>query len=125
MPTVPERELAQVELGALFRDPALDAVEARLVDDDLERRLPHVEVHFLRHDPDAGLGGLELDVDVVAEDREPATRLVDERGRDADQRGLAGAVRAEQREEIAFLHLEIDALQGLHAIPVGLDEAVG
>ena len=29
----------------------------------------------------------------------------------------------EQREEIALLHVEIDALQGLHAVLVGLDES--
>ena len=52
-----------------------------------------------------------------------ARRLVDQRGDDADERGLAGAVRPEQREEIALLDVEVDAFQGLHAILVGLDEA--
>ena len=37
-----------------------DAVEARLVDDDGQRRLEHVEVEFLRHHADAGLGRFEF-----------------------------------------------------------------
>ena len=49
--------------------------------------------------------------------------LVDERGDDADQRGLAGAVGAEQREEIALLDVEVDALQRLDAVLVGLGES--
>ena len=32
------------------------------------------------------------------------------------ERGLAGAVRSEQREEIALLDVEIDALERLHAV---------
>ena len=104
------------------RQLALDAVEARLVDDDGLRRLEHVEVDFLRHDADAGLGRLELAVDVVAEHADAAGRLVHQRGDDADQRGLAGAVGTEQREEIALLDVEVDALQRLDTILVGLDE---
>ena len=63
------RELQQrkIFLRALAREAALDAVEARLVHQDGLRRLELVEIDLLRHDADAGLGGLELAVDVVAE----------------------------------------------------------
>ena len=53
---------------------ALDAVETRLIDQDGLRRLEHVEVDFLRHDADAGLGRLELAVDVVPEDADACPR---------------------------------------------------
>jgi hypothetical protein len=51
-----------------------------------------------------------------------AAGLGDQRGDDADGRGLAGAVRTEQREEVAIGHVEVDALQRLHAVLVGLRE---
>src|SRR5262249_2364911 len=75
------------------------------------------------YDADAGLGRLELTVDVVPEHARLACGLVDERGDDADERRLAGAVGPEQREEIPLLDVEVDALQGLDAVPVGLGES--
>ena len=81
-----------------------------------------VEIDFLRHDADAGLGGLELPIDVVAEHVGRAGALVDERGDDADERRLAGAVGSEQREEIALLDIEIDAFERLDTVLVGLGE---
>jgi len=56
-----------------------------------------------------------LRVDVEAEDADRAAGLVDERGDDADRGRLAGAVRPEQREEVALLDDEVDALQGFAA----------
>ncbi len=119
---VPQLQLLEVLLGALPRQLALDAVEPRLVDDDGLRRLEHVEVDFLRHDADAGLGRLELALDVVAEDADATGCLVHQRGDDADERGLTGAVGTEQREEVALLDVEVDATQRLDTILVSLDE---
>ena len=39
---------------------------------------------------------------------------------DADQRGLAGAVRPEQREDLAALDLEVDVVQRLETGAIGL-----
>jgi hypothetical protein len=39
---------------------------------------------------------------------------------DADGRGLAGAVRAEQREEVALAHGQIDAFERFYAVRVDL-----
>ena len=83
-----------------------------------------LKLSLLRHQADAGLGGFDLVVDVVAEHRDVAAGLVDQRGDDADGGGLAGAVGAEQGAELAFLHLEIDAFERLDAVLVGLDEIV-
>ena len=61
------------------------------------------------HDP-ADLLGLADDVE--AEDpRRPLGRQ-EQRRQDLDQRRLAGAVRAEQAEELAGLDLEVDAVEG-------------
>ena len=122
---VPELQLAQVFLRALDRELARNAVEARLVHDDREHLLELVEVDFLRHEADAGLRAVELAVDVVAEDGDAAAALLDERHDDADGRRLAGAVRPEQREEIALGDVEVDAAQRLHAIRVGLGQVRG
>ena len=62
----------------------------------------------------------EILVDIDAEDRDLATAFGDEGADDADGGRLAGAVGTQQGEEIALLHLEADALQGLEAVVVGL-----
>jgi hypothetical protein len=48
--------------------------------------------------------------DVVAAGQHLCPSLVDDAADDADQRRLAGAVRAEQREDLAALDVEIDVL---------------
>jgi hypothetical protein len=119
---VPELQLLQVFLRALLGKPPRNAVEARLVHDDREHRLEHVEVDFLRHDADAGLRQLELAVEVVSEHLDRAAGLVDERGDDADRGRLARAVRTQEREEIALRHGEVDTLECLDAVFVDLGE---
>ena len=54
---------------------------------------------------------------------DPARGRRDDAADDADQRRLAGAVRAEQREDLALADLEVDALQRLQARGVGLGQA--
>ena len=51
-----------------------------------------------------------------------ACGLVDERSANADEGALTGAVRPEQREEIALRNVQVDALQGLYTVTVLLDE---
>ena len=53
--------------------------------------------------------------DVMAVDRHGARGRLDDAADDADQRGLAGAVRAEQREDLAAADVEIDVLERLEA----------
>src|SRR4051812_47640848 len=59
---------------------------------------------------------------VMARDRHGAGGGVDEAADDADQRGLARAVRTEQREDLAAVDVEIDALERLKAGRIGLRE---
>ncbi len=59
-------------------------------------------------------------IDVVAENADLPGALAHERGDDADEGGLAGAVGPEQGEEVAGGDIQIDALQGLHAILISL-----
>ena len=51
-----------------------------------------------------------------------AAGLVDQRGGDADGRGLAGAVRPQQREKIALLDLEVDGFERFDAVFVDFGE---
>ena len=74
----------------------------------------------MRHDADAGLGALKVGVYVVTEHTDSAAGLIDQRGNHTDERGLAGAVGAEHGKEVAFSHIEVDALEGLNTILVGL-----
>ena len=101
----PQLRALEFLFGAHQRLGARDAVETRVVHADVQRLLEHVEVDLLRHDADAGLRALQVAVEVVAEHLHLAGGLVDQRGDDADQRGLAGTVGAQQGEEIASSRL--------------------
>ena len=89
---VPELQLLEIFLRALFRQRARNAVKARLIDHNGERRFEHVEIDFLRHQTDAGFRRFQILVDVVSEYLDHATGLVDQGSGDADGGGLAGAV---------------------------------
>src|ERR1035441_2361220 len=122
VPLVPELQLPQIALGTRSRLGTLDAVEAGLVHHDGHRALELVEVQLLRHHADARLGQLELTVDIEAEDAGGTASLIDQRGHNTDQGRLAGAIGAQQREEIALLDVQIDATQRLDAVFIGLGE---
>jgi hypothetical protein len=68
-------------------------------------RRPHrfegVGGQFLRHQADQRARGAVVGDDVVAVDRTRARAGIDDAADDADQRGLAGAVGAEQGEDLA------------------------
>ncbi len=117
------------QLGALeflFRPHqrlgARHPVEAGVVDQDVDRLLEHVEVDFLRHQADQAQGVVAVARQVDAEHLDLAAALVHQRTDDADQGRLAGAVGAEQGEEITGRDLQRHALQGLHAVVVDLAE---
>jgi hypothetical protein len=58
----------------------------------------------------------------VTVDRHGAGAGGDDAAYDADQRGLAGAVGAQQREDLALADLEIDVLERLQTRGVGLGQ---
>jgi hypothetical protein len=59
---------------------------------------------------------------VAAVHRHRAAGRIDDAADDADQRGLAGAVRSEQRENLAAPDVQVDAFQRLEAGLVGFRE---
>src|SRR5205085_11511604 len=75
---------------------------------------------FLGHHTDRALGVARMGVDVEAPDARGPAGLHDEAGEDVDQRGLAGAVRAEQAENAAAGNVEADPVQRALAALVGL-----
>src|SRR3546814_4458348 len=77
-----------------------DAIEAGVVDQDVERLLEHVEVQLLRHQADQAHRLVAAGMQVDAEHPHLARGLVHQRGDDADQGRLAGAVGAEQGVEL-------------------------
>jgi hypothetical protein len=66
--------------------------------------------------PMHAFGTLQVAVDVVAEHAHAPAGLVHQRRDDADRGGLAGAVGAEQREEVTRLDRQVYALERLHAV---------
>ena len=73
--------------------------------------------------PTARLVGRQHVDDLVADD-DPPFGLGDEAGDDAQQRGLAAAGRAEQRDEFAALDVEIDVLDGDRATGIAVRDRV-
>ena len=120
MAALPQPEFLQVLLGALAGEGPVDPVVPRLVHDDIDDRLELREIDLLGHEPDLRLGRLERGVGVVPIDPDAARGLVDEAGDDPDRGRFARAVRAEQREEVAGPNGEVDAVECLPAVAVGL-----
>src|SRR5205085_1565689 len=89
-------------------------------------RLPHVlergDGELLRHEADHVARRAPVAEDVVTADRHRAGARRDDTADDVDERGLAGAIRAEQRENLALADLEVDVLQRVQARGVTLLE---
>ncbi len=119
---VGQRERVEQLLGALaailLRHPEVPAVEV----ERLLQREEVVEVRLLGREADQR-PGLAVVVDrVVAEDLDLPRGGGREAGGAVDQRRLAGAVRAEQAEELTLRDVERDALERLDAGGVPLDQ---
>ena len=120
---VPEAEIAQQLLGTGQGLPAGHAVVARLGQHDVDHLLELVEVELLGHHAQVVLGPGEVPVDIDPEDRHLTGALLHQGADHAEGGGLAGAVGAQQREEVSFGDVEVDALEGLEAIAVDLGQA--
>ena len=70
-------------------------------------------MQFLRHQPDQRARRAVIGDDVVAVDGNLAFARHEDAADDADERGLAGAIGAEQREDFAATDIEIDAVESL------------
>jgi hypothetical protein len=82
-----------------------------------------VEAGPLEDDSDSPPHGTRLANDIAAADRRRPARRGEGRCQDRDRRGLPGAVRAEQREELARIDVERDAIDGVALrLPVALDQ---
>ena len=77
------------------------AEQAAAEGDGRPHRLEGVGGQLLRHEADHGAHGAVVGDDVVAADRTVPADGVDDAADDVDQRRLAGAVRSEQREDLA------------------------
>ena len=115
---VPERDVLQhlLDEGRIVRLAEQPAAEGA----GRPHRLEGVGVKLLRHKPDHGARGAVVADVVVAVHRHGAAGRIGDAADDVDQRGLAGAVRPEQRENLAAPDLQVDAFQRLETRVVGL-----
>src|SRR5690606_9048188 len=86
-------------------------------------RLEDVVEQLLRDQTDLAARGAVVADDVLAADQYLAVARIDDAADDADQGGLAGAVGAEQGEDLAALDVEVDGLERRVAAGVGLAQA--
>ena len=116
--------------GPAVHRPPIDPTPAprRAPDQDvLGHRKVRAEIDLLVDgaDPD-GLGVLGgSDVDVLPVEGDGAGIRPLDAGQDLDQRGLAGAVLADEGVDLAWCQVEVHALEGLHAGEGFLDAAHG
>jgi hypothetical protein len=81
--------------------------------DGRPHRLEQVGRKLLRHEADQLAGGAVVAGVVVAGDRHGAGGRNHQPADDVDQRRLAGAVGAEERQDFALADVEVDALERL------------
>src|SRR5215213_8530924 len=81
------------------------------MDHRLARREEGVEQYFLRDDADRALGVARVLVNVEAPDDRLAAGLHDHARQYVDQGRLAGAIRAEQAEDLPARHVEADLVE--------------
>ena len=98
-------------LGALARHRAREAEVGGVEDQVLQHRQPAVGIGALGHDPDAPAHGHRPRDDVLAGDQRLPTGRQHARGEDADGRGLARAVGAEQTEELAGADRQVEPVE--------------
>ena len=108
VPLVPQRQVAQqlLDIGRIRRAPEQPAAEARPVDGG-----ENIERDLLRHQSDHRARGAVVVHDVMAVDQNFARSHRHRAADDADQRRLAGAVRTQEGENLAFVDLQIDRVE--------------
>src|SRR3546814_1339218 len=108
---VPQRQVAQylLDIGVVARLAEQATGEGDGVDHPLER----IGVQFLRHQADGGARPAIVADDVMPRHGDAAAGRPDIAADDGDHGGLARAVWAEQRENLALLNLQVDALERL------------
>ncbi|MGF6552097.1 hypothetical protein QFZ96_007233 [Paraburkholderia youngii] len=106
---LPERQVAQhfLDVSGVLLLAEQAAAERHGGPDGFER----VGGQLLRHEADQRAGRTIVGADVVTVHRHAAFARVDDAADDADQRGLARAVRPEQREDFSTVDCQIDVLQ--------------
>src|SRR5262249_21882898 len=102
------------QLEQLLGPPPLDAVELREEAQVLQAAHARVEVLVGEHQVDQRPDARPLPRDVEAEDGGAAAARSRAAAEDADRRRLAGAVVAEQAEDLALGDVERDAVERLH-----------
>src|SRR5258708_3655405 len=110
--TVPEAHEPQVALGLRPRRRAVEPEQRREEQEVLLGGLPLVEAGLLGEDADRGPDLLVLPAEAVTGDLGGPAGRRDERAEQAQGRGLARAVRAEEAEDLALSHLEVQLLDG-------------
>ena len=100
------------EAAALVEPRPVEAVDAAEEADVLVDGEPLVEREPLRHVADAALDAFRIAADVDAADRRGAARRLQQPAQHADRGRLAGAVAAEEAEDLALAHVERQAIDG-------------
>jgi hypothetical protein len=118
----------EVERRQDLEEPLLAEPHAEVAGLDAQRLLDgeeRVEVDLLRYYPERTPGEAVVGHHVPPEHPHLALACSQQAGDDRDERGLPGAVGAEQREDLALFDVEVDAGEGLEGLEALLHTADG
>ncbi len=118
-----EPEPRQLARDARLGDRARDAVQAGMEQEIAGHRQFEIERRLLKDDAEQAQGRHRIAAHVVAHDLDAAGIGDEQPGKELEEGGLAGAVRAEQGDELAGRRPEADAVDRANRA-VGLDDAV-
>ena len=118
---VPQRQVAQyfLDMGGIARLAEQSPAERHRVDYPLEL----VGGQFLRHQPDGRARAAIVAHNVMPGHLHAAAARPRNAADDGDHRRLARAVRPQQRENLAFLDGQVDAIERLEARRIGFGQA--
>src|SRR5829696_1276379 len=119
-----QADALQQVLGAFASLLAADAVQDRGQAHQLTPGHQRVERGLLQGHADRAAHVARLVDDVVAGDARRAAARAQQRGEHAHRGRLAGAVGAEERVDLALVHLQVDALHGVHLVTEATLEVV-
>ena len=97
--------------------------KAARIGDRSKDRFEHIGRKLLRDQPDARAGSAPIGREIMAEGGDRPAARAHQSANGPDQRSLARAVGAEQRENLALADIEIDIVESPGAAGIDLAEA--
>ena len=122
MALVPKAELTKIFLGALNGDIARNTKIASLINQNINRLFKLIKIKFLGHHTHILFGQTKILINIMSKDFDRTSGLAHQRTDNTNGSGLARTIGAQQSKKVPGRHIEVNTLEGLKLIVVGLAE---